>query len=71
MLRHLSKNEDERQATIDALEGLDTSHNDAIHNVLDLTCRLLQVPGCFICLYGSKKNLDQGKNQYRTAGYRF
>lgn len=55
MLRHLSKNEDERQATIDALEGLDTSHNDAIHNVLDLTCRLLQVPGCFICLYGSKK----------------
>lgn len=55
MLRHLSKNEDERQATIDTLEGLDTSHNDAIHNVLDLTCRLLQVPGCFICLYGSKK----------------
>ncbi|QJW54123.1 putative signaling protein [Serratia plymuthica] len=55
MLRHLSKNEEERQASIDALEGLDTSHNDAIHNVLDLTCRLLQVPGCFICLYGSKK----------------
>ncbi|MEB7885363.1 sensor domain-containing diguanylate cyclase [Serratia fonticola] len=55
MLRHLSKNEEERQASIDALEGLETSHNDVIHNVLDLTCRLLQVPGCFIYLYGSKK----------------
>lgn len=55
MLRHLSKNEDERQASIDALEGLGGSHDDAIHNVLHLTCKLLQVPGCFICLYGSKK----------------
>lgn len=55
MLKHLSKNEVERQASIDALEGLGSGHDDAIHNVLDLTCKLLQVPGCFICLYGSKK----------------
>ncbi|KFB90354.1 diguanylate phosphodiesterase [Serratia grimesii] len=55
MLKHLSKNEDERQASIDALEGLGVGHDDAIHNVLNLTCKLLQVPGCFICLYGSKK----------------
>lgn len=55
MLRHLSKNEDERLATIDALEELGASHDDAIQQVLTITRKLLQASGCLICLYGSRK----------------
>ncbi|OKP52642.1 hypothetical protein A8A12_04485 [Serratia marcescens] len=55
MLRHLSKNEDERQASIDALQGLGSSHDDAIQQVLSITRKLLQASGCLIYLYGSRK----------------
>ncbi|MCP1103980.1 sensor domain-containing phosphodiesterase [Serratia nevei] len=55
MLRHLSKNEEERLASIDALEGLGASHDDAIDQVLNITRKLLQASGCLICLYGSRK----------------
>ncbi|EMH4073386.1 bifunctional diguanylate cyclase/phosphodiesterase [Serratia marcescens] len=55
MLRHLSKNEDERLAAIDALAALGAGHDDAIHQVLSITRKLLQASGCLICLYGSRK----------------
>lgn len=55
MLRHLSKNEDERLAAIDALAALGSGHDDAIHQVLNITRKLLEASGCLICLYGSRK----------------
>ncbi|MDF8316255.1 hypothetical protein P5G64_24935 [Serratia nevei] len=55
MLRHLSKNEDERLAAIDALAALGAGHDDAIHQVLNITRKLLEASGCLICLYGSRK----------------
>ena len=55
MLRHLSKNEDERTAAIDALAALGSGHDDAIHQVLNITRKLLEASGCLICLYGSRK----------------
>ena len=55
MLRHLSKNEDERLAAIDALAGLGAGHDDAIHQVLTITCKLLQAEGCLIYLHGTRK----------------
>lgn len=55
MLRHPSKNEDERLAAIDALAGLGAGHDDAIHQVLTITRKLLQAEGCLIYLHGTRK----------------
>lgn len=50
MLRHLSKNEKECQASIDALEELGISHDNAIEQVLKITQRQLQAEGGLIYL---------------------
>lgn len=55
MLRQLSKDEEERLASLDALEALSGAHDDAFHNILDITSRLLNLPSCFIYLFGSKR----------------
>ncbi|WP_431225408.1 EAL domain-containing protein [Serratia sp. L9] len=55
MLRQLSQDEVERLASLDALEALSGTHDEAFHNILDITCMLLNLPGCFIYLFGSKR----------------
>lgn len=55
MLRNLGKDEQVRLASLDALEALGGLHDDAFHHILDMTCMLLNLPGCFIYLFGVQR----------------
>ncbi|AHG18838.1 hypothetical protein Z042_03860 [Chania multitudinisentens RB-25] len=67
MLRQLSKDEETRLASLDALEALGGAHDDALHNILDIACMLLNLPGCFIYLFGSKRTWIKAKRNVALA----
>lgn len=78
MLRNLGKDEEARLASLDALEALGGLNDEAFHNVLDMTCMLLDLPGCFIYLFGvqriwikAKKNIELEIIHYDSPLFNF
>ncbi|MHA7846013.1 EAL domain-containing protein [Serratia sp. D1N4] len=78
MLKNLGKDEEARLASLDALEALGGLNDDAFYNILDITCMLLNLPGCFIYLFGSKriwikakKNIELGEIDYDSPLFNF
>ncbi|WP_337262792.1 MULTISPECIES: sensor domain-containing phosphodiesterase [unclassified Serratia (in: enterobacteria)] len=67
MLRNLGKDEEARLTSLDALEALGGLHDDAFHHILDMTCILLNLPGCFIYLFGSQRIWIKAKKNLAPA----